>query len=122
MGTGRPPAGGRMPAPAAACHASMIPIRAAQEGITLDELTVVVGSVSDDRGMVGVADDVPAGAPRGAGPVRGRAPARRPPGGGEGGAERVRGGFAAATVRHPLPAREPRRDRGRVPAALACDA
>ena len=56
-----PSPGWLMRAASAACNASMIAIRAAQEGITLDELTVVVGSVSDDRGMVGVADDVPAG-------------------------------------------------------------
>lgn len=56
-----PSPGWLMRAASAACNASMIAIRAAQEGITLDELSVVVGSVSDDRGMVGVDDTVPAG-------------------------------------------------------------
>src|SRR3972149_5710504 len=37
----------------AACEATMIAIRAAQEGIQLDTLGVTVGSVSDDRGMLG---------------------------------------------------------------------
>jgi uncharacterized OsmC-like protein len=40
----------------AACEATMVAIRAAQEGIPLDSLEVTVGSVSDDRGMLGVAD------------------------------------------------------------------
>jgi uncharacterized OsmC-like protein len=44
----------------AACEATMIAIRAAQEGISLERLHVTVGSVSDDRGMLGLAD-VPAG-------------------------------------------------------------
>jgi hypothetical protein len=38
----------------------MIAMRAAQEGIELDRLQVVVGSVSDDRGFIGQAD-APAG-------------------------------------------------------------
>lgn len=38
----------------------MIALRAAQEGIDLDHLEVEVGSSSDDRGMLGVAE-VPAG-------------------------------------------------------------
>jgi len=44
----------------AACEATMIAIRAAQEGIVLDRLQVTVGSVSDDRGLLGLAD-APAG-------------------------------------------------------------
>src|SRR3989304_5177846 len=74
-----PSPGWLMRAASAACNASMIAIRAAQEGITLDELTVVVGSVSDDRGMVGVADDVPAGPLEAAGHVRVRAAGAAPP-------------------------------------------
>ena len=35
--------------------------RAAQSGIILQSLEVTIGSVSDDRGMLGVAQDVPAG-------------------------------------------------------------
>ena len=45
----------------AACEATMIAIRAAQEGIQLDSLEVTVGSVSDDRGMLGVPEGVPPG-------------------------------------------------------------
>ena len=40
----------------ASCEATMVAIRAAQEGIVLDYLRVTVGSVSDDRGMLGLAD------------------------------------------------------------------
>jgi uncharacterized OsmC-like protein len=40
----------------AACEATMIAIRAAQEGIALQSLEVVIGSVSDDRGMLGIGD------------------------------------------------------------------
>jgi hypothetical protein len=39
----------------------MIAIGAAQSGIVLQSLEVTIGSVSDDRGMLGVAQDVPAG-------------------------------------------------------------
>lgn len=44
----------------AACEATMIAIAAAKEGIPLESLEVTIGSRSDDRGLVGVAD-VPAG-------------------------------------------------------------
>jgi hypothetical protein len=39
----------------------MIAIRAAQEGLELDSLEVVVGSISDDRGMLGIIEGVDAG-------------------------------------------------------------
>ena len=45
----------------AACEATMIAIGAAQSGIALQSLEVTIGSVSDDRGMLGVAQGVPAG-------------------------------------------------------------
>jgi len=45
----------------AACEATMIAIRAAQEGLELDSLEVVVGSISDDRGMLGITEGVDAG-------------------------------------------------------------
>jgi len=45
----------------AACEATMIAIGAAQSGIALQSLEVTIGSVSDDRGMLGVAEGVPAG-------------------------------------------------------------
>jgi uncharacterized OsmC-like protein len=37
----------------AACEATMVAIRAAQEGVQLDTLEVTIGSISDDRGMLG---------------------------------------------------------------------
>lgn len=43
------------------CDATVIAMRAAQLGIVLTRLQVTVDSVSDDRGMFGVAPDVPAG-------------------------------------------------------------
>lgn len=43
----------------AACEATMIALRAAHEGFALDRLEVEVGSVSDDRGMLGVAEVPP---------------------------------------------------------------
>jgi uncharacterized OsmC-like protein len=60
--------GGAAPSPGwlrraaqAACEATMIAIGAAQEGIELDSLEVVIGSFSDDRGMLGVVKGVDAG-------------------------------------------------------------
>jgi uncharacterized OsmC-like protein len=43
------------------CDATVIAMRAAQLGITLTTLQVTVGSRSDDRGLLGLADGVPAG-------------------------------------------------------------
>jgi uncharacterized OsmC-like protein len=40
----------------AACEATMIAIGAARNGIALTSLEVTIGSVSDDRGMVGAAE------------------------------------------------------------------
>lgn len=45
----------------AACDATVITMRAAQLGITLSKLEVTVDSVSDDRGILGLGDGVPAG-------------------------------------------------------------
>jgi len=45
----------------AACEATMIAIRAAQEGLELGSLEVVVSSISDDRGMLGIIEGVHAG-------------------------------------------------------------
>ena len=60
--------GGTAPSPGwlrraaqAACEATMIAMRAAQEGVELDSLEVVVGSISDDRGMLGIIEGVHAG-------------------------------------------------------------
>ncbi len=45
----------------ASCVVTLIAMRAAMLGITLDTLEVVVDSVSDDRGLLGIDDGVPAG-------------------------------------------------------------
>jgi uncharacterized OsmC-like protein len=45
----------------ASCVVSLIAMRAAMLGITLDALEVTVDSESDDRGLLGIDDDVPAG-------------------------------------------------------------
>jgi uncharacterized OsmC-like protein len=45
----------------ASCVVTLIAMRAAILGITLDTLEVTVDSESDDRGLLGIADDVPAG-------------------------------------------------------------
>jgi uncharacterized OsmC-like protein len=45
----------------AACDATLIAMRAAEEGIELSRLEVVVDSDSDDRGLLGMDDTTPAG-------------------------------------------------------------
>jgi uncharacterized OsmC-like protein len=50
----------------ASCVATLIAMRAAVMGITLDTLEVTVDSESDDRGLLGIDESVPAG------PLRGR--------------------------------------------------
>jgi uncharacterized OsmC-like protein len=50
----------------ASCVVTLIAMRAAMLGIVLDALEVSVDSDSDDRGLLGLDDDVPAG------PLRGR--------------------------------------------------
>lgn len=45
----------------ASCVATLIAMRAAMLGITLDALEVTVDSVSDDRGLLGIDESVPAG-------------------------------------------------------------
>jgi uncharacterized OsmC-like protein len=45
----------------ASCDATLIAMRAAQQGVTLSELQVSVDSESDDRGLLGMDDTVPAG-------------------------------------------------------------
>jgi len=45
----------------ASCEATLIAMRAAGAGIDLERLQVVVDSESDDRGILGLAGDVPAG-------------------------------------------------------------
>jgi uncharacterized OsmC-like protein len=50
-----------MRAAIASCDATVIAMRAAQEGIELSNLEVTVDSESDDRGLLGMDDSVPAG-------------------------------------------------------------
>jgi uncharacterized OsmC-like protein len=45
----------------ASCVATLIAMRAAHEGIAYESLEVTVDSESDDRGILGIDDDVPAG-------------------------------------------------------------
>lgn len=45
----------------AACLVSLIAMRAAEEGVDLSLLEVEVDSESDNRGLLGLGDDVPAG-------------------------------------------------------------
>jgi uncharacterized OsmC-like protein len=56
-----PSPGWMMRAALANCEAVMIALRAAQLGITLTTLEVRVGSTSDDRGLLGMDDAIPAG-------------------------------------------------------------
>ena len=60
--------GGTAPSPGwllraalANCDATMIAVRAAQLGVVLSTLEVTVDSVSDDRGVLGMDDSLPAG-------------------------------------------------------------
>jgi uncharacterized OsmC-like protein len=50
-----------MRAAIASCDATVIAMRAAQKGIELSNLEVTVDSESDDRGLLGMDDSVPAG-------------------------------------------------------------
>jgi uncharacterized OsmC-like protein len=45
----------------ASCVATLIAMRAAHEGVSLDGLEVTVDSESDDRGILGMSEEVPAG-------------------------------------------------------------
>jgi uncharacterized OsmC-like protein len=45
----------------AACEATLIAMQAAREGVSLEALTVMVDSESDDRGILGMDPTVPAG-------------------------------------------------------------
>jgi uncharacterized OsmC-like protein len=62
-GTGRAPSPGwLMRAAAASCVASLIAIRAAATGVDVGAIEVEVDSESDDRGILGLDDAIPAGA------------------------------------------------------------
>lgn len=95
--------GGRATAPSpgwlsraalAACDATLVAMRAAEEGIELETLEVTVDSESDDRGLLGMDDSVPAG-PLSA-RVRVRIGARGVP------AERLRELVESAEMRSPV--------------------
>jgi uncharacterized OsmC-like protein len=60
-GNGAPSPGWFLRAAEASCVATMIGMRAAQLSIPLQDVEVVVDSESDDYGILGLADDVPAG-------------------------------------------------------------
>lgn len=56
-----PSAGWLLRAAEASCVATLIAMRAAQERVGLDSVTVTVDSISDDRGILGIDPSVPAG-------------------------------------------------------------
>ena len=60
-GGAAPSPGWLMRAALANCDATLIAMRAAQVGIQLTKLDVIVDSESDDRGLLGMDDSVPAG-------------------------------------------------------------
>lgn len=60
-GGSAPPPGWLARAAQASCDATLIAMRAAELGIELDTLEVTVDSESDDRGLLGMDDSVPAG-------------------------------------------------------------
>ena len=60
-GGAAPSSGWLLRAALASCDATVIAMRAAQEGVTLTTLEVAVDSESDDRGLLGMDDSIPAG-------------------------------------------------------------
>jgi uncharacterized OsmC-like protein len=62
----------------ASCVATLIAMRAAVLGVALETVEVTVDSLSDDRGLLGIADDVPAGPLNGRVAVRLAAPGADP--------------------------------------------
>ncbi len=61
-GGGAPTPGWFMRAGLASCDATLIAMHAAEAGIRLTTLEVTIDSVSDDRGMFGIGDNIPPGA------------------------------------------------------------
>jgi uncharacterized OsmC-like protein len=57
-----PSPGWLLRAATASCVASLIAIRAASTGVRVDAIEVTVDSESDDRGILGLVDAIPAGA------------------------------------------------------------
>jgi uncharacterized OsmC-like protein len=60
-GGSAPGAGWYLRAAEASCVATLIAMRAAHQGVELDSVEVTVDSESDDRGILGIDDSVPAG-------------------------------------------------------------
>lgn len=60
-GGSAPSPGWMLRAAQASCLATLIAMRAAQQGLTLGRIEVTVDSESDDRGILGIDDSVPAG-------------------------------------------------------------
>ena len=60
-GNSAPSPGWYLRAATAACVVSLVGIRAAATGIVCDGVEVIVDSESDDRGILGLAEDMPAG-------------------------------------------------------------
>jgi uncharacterized OsmC-like protein len=60
-GATAPTPGWLLRAALANCDATVIAMRAAQLGIALERLEVTVSSTSDDRGILGISESVPAG-------------------------------------------------------------
>jgi uncharacterized OsmC-like protein len=60
-GGGAPSAGWLFRAALAGCVVTLIAMRAAQESVSLGDLEVTVDSESDDRGILGIDESVPAG-------------------------------------------------------------
>src|SRR6267154_149783 len=60
-GGGAPSPGWLLRAAQASCLATLIAMRAAQQGVELGRIEVVVDSESDDRGILGLDDSIPAG-------------------------------------------------------------
>lgn len=60
-GATAPSPGWLLRAAQASCDATMIALRAAQLGVTLKRVEVTVDSESDDRGLLGMDDSIPAG-------------------------------------------------------------
>ena len=60
-GGAAPTPGWLMRAALANCEVTMLALRAAQLGVALTTLEVTVGSTSDDRGLLGMDDAIPAG-------------------------------------------------------------
>ena len=60
-GNAAPSPGWLMRAAHAGCEATLIAMRAAYEGVALDDLTVTVDSESDDYGILGLDSQIPAG-------------------------------------------------------------